>query len=150
MVESANSVITNLEPEYTTEQLAFLAAAAAEDRKAGDIVLLNISEVSVIADYLLIVSGYSKAQLRAISGSIQDKLKTELHRSPLRTEGETQGNWVLIDYGDLIVHIMTPEQREFYNLEAFWGHGDIVALPQFRAKDFGSTYDLYGNSPEQI
>jgi ribosome-associated protein len=133
MIESANSTINNLEPEYTTQELAFLAAAAADDRKAGDIVLLDISEVSVIADYLLIVSGFSKAQLRAISGSIQEKLKTELHRAALRTEGENQGNWVLLDYGDLIVHIMMPHEREFYNLEAFWGHGELVSIPGINA-----------------
>jgi ribosome-associated protein len=129
MVESQNSVTLDRQPEYTVAELAFLAAAAAEDRKAGDVVLLDISEVSTIADYLLIVSGYSKAQLRAISASIQEKLKTELHRPPIRTEGENQGNWVLLDYGDLIVHIMMPQEREFYNLEAFWGHGQVVLLP---------------------
>jgi ribosome-associated protein len=129
MVEIQNSVTLDRHPEYTVEELAFLAATAAEDRKAGDMVLLDISEVSTIADYLLIVSGYSKAQLRAISGSIQEKLKNELHRPPLRTEGENQGNWILIDYGDLIVHIMMPQEREFYNLEAFWGHGKLVPLP---------------------
>jgi ribosome-associated protein len=150
MIQTETATAINQTPEYTIEQLALLAADAADDRKAGDPTLIDISKVSVLADYLLIVSGYSKVQLRAISDSIIDKLEQEYNRPPLRSEAKNQSGWVLLDYGDLIVHIMTPEQREFYDLEAFWGHGDIVALPQFRAKDFGSTYDLYGNSPEEI
>jgi ribosome-associated protein len=139
--------------EYTIQQLAFLAADAADDRKAGDMVLIDISQVSVLADYLLIVSGFSKVQLRAISNSIIEKLEDEYDRPPLRTEGQDRGGWILLDYGDLIVHIMMPEQREFYNLEAFWGHGEIVALPQLgeRTKDYGLTYDnrvLMGEIPD--
>jgi ribosome-associated protein len=136
-------------PEYTIEQLAFLAADAADDRKAGDMVLINIGEVSTLADYLLIVTGFSKVQLRAISDSVADKLEEELDRRPLRTEGHNKGGWILLDYGDLIVHILMPDLREFYSLETFWGHGQIVALPEIiEAKKYGSTHDLYGNTPE--
>jgi ribosome-associated protein len=153
MTETATLNTINQVPEYTIKQLAFLAADAADDRKAGDATLIDISEVSILADYLLIVSGYSKVQLRAISGSIIDKLEEDFHRLPLRTEGQNQGGWILLDYGDLIVHIMMPEQREFYNLEAFWGHGEIVTLPQIRAKDYGSTYSnfqmLRGEIPDR-
>jgi ribosome-associated protein len=130
MTETATLANINQTPDYTIEQLALLAAEAADDRKAGDLVLINIGEVSTLADYLLIVSGFSKVQLRAISGSIIDKIEADLQRLPLRTEGQDRGGWILLDYGDLIVHIMMPEQREFYNLEAFWGHGEIVTLPQ--------------------
>jgi ribosome-associated protein len=128
MTETAT--LTNTNQNYTIEQLAFLAAEAADDRKAGDMVLINIAEVSTLADYLLIVSGFSKVQLRAISNSVIDKIEADFHRLPLRTEGQDRGGWILLDYGDLIVHIMMPELREFYNLEAFWGHGQMVALPQ--------------------
>lgn len=130
MTETATLTNTNQALDYTIEQLAFLAADASADRKAGDMVLINISEVSTLADYLLIVSGFSKVQLRAISSSVIDKIEEDLNRLPLRTEGQNQGGWILLDYGDLIVHIMMPELREFYNLEAFWGHGQMVALPQ--------------------
>ena len=140
-------------PTYTIEQLAFLAADAADDRKAGDMTLIDISQVSVLADYLLIVSGFSKVQLRAISNSIIDKLEAEYDRPPIRTEGQNQGGWILLDYGDLIVHIMMPEQREFYNLEAFWGHGEMVALPEFAVKDDGFLPSndpvLMGEMPEE-
>ncbi|WP_310484551.1 ribosome silencing factor [Chamaesiphon sp. VAR_48_metabat_403] len=131
MTETATLTNTNqTTDDYTIEQLVFLAAEAADDRKAGDMTLIKIGEVSTLADYLLIVSGFSKVQLRAISGSIIDKIEAELNRLPLRTEGQDRGGWILLDYGDAIVHIMMPEQREFYNLEAFWGHGEIVPLPQ--------------------
>jgi ribosome-associated protein len=130
MTETATLTNTNQTTDHTIEQLVFLAAAAADDRKAGDMTLLKIDTVSTLADYLLIVSGFSKVQLRAISGSIIDKIEADFNRLPLRTEGQDRGGWILLDYGDAIVHIMMPEQREFYNLEAFWGHGEIVSLPQ--------------------
>jgi ribosome-associated protein len=130
MTETATLTNIDRTPDYTIEQLALLAAEAADDRKAGDMVLINIGEVSTLADYLLIVTGFSKVQLRAICGSVIDKIEADLDRLPLRTEGQNQGGWILLDYGDLIVHIMMPELREFYNLEAFWGHGQMVALPQ--------------------
>lgn len=116
---------------YTSEQLALLAAEAADDRKAGDMLLLKVSEVSFMADYFLIVTGYSRAQLRAIGESVQDKIKEHLSIVPMSTEGAGKGNWVLVDYGDVIVHIMSPDDREFYNLEAFWSHGEIIPLPDF-------------------
>jgi ribosome-associated protein len=130
MTETATLTNTNQTTDHTIEQLVFLAAEAADDRKAGDMTLIKIDAVSTLADYLLIVSGFSKVQLRAISGSIIDKIEAEFNRLPLRTEGQDRGGWILLDYGDAIVHIMMPEQREFYNLEAFWGHGEIVPLPQ--------------------
>jgi ribosome-associated protein len=142
------ATLTNIKTDYTIEQLAFLAADAADDRKAGDMVLINIGEVSTLADYLLIVTGFSKVQLRAISDSVADKLEAELDRVPLRTEGHNKGGWILLDYGDLIVHILMPELREFYSLETFWGHGQIVALPEMQPKNPAPLVDLYGSTPE--
>jgi ribosome-associated protein len=148
MIQTKNSTLATT-PEYTIEQLLFSAADAADDRKAGDAVSIDISKVSVLADYLLIVSGYSKVQLRAISDSIIEKLEQEYHRPPIRSEAKNQSGWVLLDYGDLIVHIMTPEQREFYDLEAFWGHGDKVQLPERAPKSPTPAYDLYGTTPAE-
>ena len=61
-------------------------------------------------------------QVRAIAGALEDKVEQEYSRRPLRTEGQAEGSWVLQDYGDVMVHIMMPKEREFYNLEAFWSH----------------------------
>jgi ribosome-associated protein len=152
MIETVTSETNTRSTEHTSQQLAFLAADAADDRKAGDMLLIDISQVSVLADYLLIVSGFSKVQLRAISNSIIDKIEEEYDRPPLRIEGQNQGGWILLDYGDTIVHIMMPEQREFYNLEAFWGHGETVPLPDLGNKDRGSKYNtdrvLMGEIPD--
>lgn len=103
-----NPVLTTI--ACTSKELALLAAAAADDRKAGDMLLIDISQVSFLADYLLIVSGFSRAQLRAISQSVQEKIKETYHRLPMNTHGESQGNWILVDYGDVIVHIMSPRR----------------------------------------
>jgi ribosome-associated protein len=126
-----NTLMANPTLTYTSEQLSLLAAEAADDRKAGDMLLLKVSEVSFMADYFLIVTGYSRAQLRAIAESVQDKVKEHLNIVPMSTEGAGKGNWVLVDYGDVIVHIMSPDDREFYNLEAFWSHGEVIPLPDF-------------------
>ncbi len=126
-----NTLMANPTLTYTSEQLSLLAAEAADDRKAGDMLLLKVSEVSFMADYFLIVTGYSRAQLRAIAESIQDKVKEHFNIVPMSTEGTAKGNWVLVDYGDVIVHIMSPDDREFYNLEAFWSHGEVIPLPDF-------------------
>ena len=115
-------------PEESRE-LALIAVAAAADRKAADMVVLGVAEVSFLADYFVLVTGYSKAQVRAISQSIEDEVEEQLHRLPIRTEGQAEGSWVLKDYGDVMVHIMMPKEREYYNLEAFWGHARRVDLP---------------------
>lgn len=115
-------------PEASRE-LAITIAQAAEDRKAGDIVLLRVAEVSYLADYFVMVTGYSRVQVRAIAQAIEDKVEQEWQRRPLRTEGQTEGSWVLQDYGEVMVHIMMPKEREFYNLEAFWGHAERIEFP---------------------
>ena len=115
-------------PEESRE-LAMISAAAAADRKAADMVVLGVAEVSFLADYFVLVTGYSKAQVRAISQSIEDQVEEQLNRLPIRTEGQAEGSWVLKDYGDVMVHIMMPKEREYYNLEAFWGHARRVDLP---------------------
>ncbi|CDN12473.1 MAG: ribosome silencing factor [Richelia sp.] len=122
-----NSLITAVETE--SEQLALAIAEAASERKAGEPLVLKVADVSYLADYFLMMTGYSRVQVRAIADAIEDKIKTEYERIPLRTEGKREGNWVLQDYGDVIVHIMMAQEREFYNLEAFWGHAQQVQLP---------------------
>lgn len=106
--------------------LTLAAAAAADDRKAGDLAILRVAEVAYLADYFLICSGYSITQVRAIARAIEEKLGEDFQRLPLRSEGMAEGRWVLLDYGDLIVHIFLPQEREFYDLEAFWGHAERV------------------------
>jgi ribosome-associated protein len=109
-----------------TRPLALTIARAAEDRKGDDIVLLRVSEVCYLADYFAIVTGFSNVQVRAISQAIADQVEAEWERLPLRIEGQSDASWVVMDYGDVIVHILKPQEREFYNLEAFWGHAERI------------------------
>ena len=113
-----------------SEQLALRIAEAASDRKGGDIVVLRVSDVSYLADYFVIVTGFSRVQVRAIAQGIKDKTEEELQRSPLRMEGQADATWIVLDYGDALVHVLMPREREFYNLEAFWGTILQLPLPQ--------------------
>ena len=92
--------------------------------------MLRVADVSYLADYFVMLTGYSKVQVRAIADAIQHEVETKWQRRPLRTEGKVEGSWVLQDYGDIIVHIMMPKEREFYNLEAFWVHAERIPLPK--------------------
>lgn len=123
-------VMSHAQTEDGSGVLAATIAVAASDRKAGEIILLKVAEVSYLADYFVMMTGYSRVQVRAIAQAIEGKVETELQRRPLRTEGKVEGSWVLQDYGDVIVHIMMPKEREFYNLEAFWIHAERISLPE--------------------
>jgi len=107
-----------------SEQLAAMAAEACDDRKATDIQLIRIDKVSSLADWMVIAGGLSEVQVRAIAKSVQDRLEEEADRLPLRSEGLNEGKWALLDYGELIVHVLQPSERGFYDLEAFWSHGE--------------------------
>ncbi|AFZ19253.1 iojap-like ribosome-associated protein [Allocoleopsis franciscana PCC 7113] len=119
-------VSTNTQAQDMSKGLALTIAEAADDRKAGDIVILRVGDVSYLADFFVIVTGYSKAQVRAISQAIEHKVEMEWERRSLRTEGVAESSWILQDYGEVIVHILLPQEREFYNLEAFWGHAEQI------------------------
>jgi ribosome-associated protein len=106
--------------------MARLAAEACDDRKAVDIRLIRVDEVSSLADWFVICSGLSDVQVRAIARSVEDRLEEDLGRLPLRREGQSAGSWLLLDYGEVIVHVLTPSEREYYDLESFWGHGEQV------------------------
>jgi ribosome-associated protein len=108
------------------EKLAWTIAHAADSRKGENIVLLEVVEVSYLADYFVLASGNSRTQVKAISEAIQDSVQQEFNYAPVRIEGEKERNWILLDYGDVITHILLPEEREFYDLEAFWGHAKRI------------------------
>ena len=107
-----------------SQQLADLAADACDDRKASNIQLIRVEDVSSLADWLVIAGGQSDVQVRAIARSVEDRLEIEAERLPLRKEGLQEGRWALLDYGELIVHVLMPDERGYYDLEAFWSHGE--------------------------
>ncbi len=111
-----------------SHRLIAAIATAAEDRQAGDLAILDVTGVSYLADYFAIATGFSKAQVRAICDAIEQQVADQCGVLPLRIEGKTEGSWVVLDYGDAIAHIMLPSEREFYNLEAFWGHAQRLEL----------------------
>ncbi len=119
-------VSTSNQTQDMSKGLALTIAQAADDRKGGDITILRVGEVTYLADYFVIVTGYSKVQVRAISQAVEQKVETEWQRQPLRTEGIAESSWIVQDYGEVIVHILLPQEREFYNLEAFWGHAEQI------------------------
>ncbi|QSJ16896.1 ribosome silencing factor [Nostoc sp. UHCC 0702] len=129
-VSVTKSAPRNLEAETEVSgNLAITIAEAASDRKAGEILVLRVADVSYLADYFVMMTGYSKVQVRAIADAIEAQVQSEWQRRPLRTEGKAEGSWVLQDYGEVIVHIMMPKEREFYNLEAFWINAERISLP---------------------
>ena len=135
MSKSSESA-TATQNQYSTQtsvdpkELALKIAHAAGEKKAADIVLLNVSDVSYLADYFVIITGFSRTQLNAIAESIEECLETDYNLQPTRVSGKKEGGWIVQDYGDVIVHTFLPEEREYYNLEAFWGHAERQELSQ--------------------
>jgi ribosome-associated protein len=101
------------------EQLAREIAGYAADKKADDVVVLAMSDAVTYTDFFVIASGANTRQTRAIADEIQGKLKTG--RRATRVEGEREGEWILLDFIDVVVHVFTPAARDFYRLETLWG-----------------------------
>jgi ribosome-associated protein len=99
------------------------AAKVAEENRGHDILVLDVRELTKSFDYFLIVSGSSRRQLYAIGDEIQKNLAGEMGDECLSVSGHTEGRWIVIDYGDLIVHLFEPETRKYYALEELWGKG---------------------------
>ncbi len=110
-------------------EMAKLAIAALEDKKAEDIKVIDISEVSVIADYFIIAGGSNRSQIQALCDNVEEKLGRA--GFPARqTEGYDTANWVLLDFGDVIVHIFDKENRLLYDLERIWRDGKSVDIKE--------------------
>jgi ribosome-associated protein len=107
------------------------AVLAAEDRKAADLKVLHLEKVSDFTDYFVIASGTSERQVQAIADGILERLRADGVR-PLHVEGYNRGQWVLLDFGDLVVHVFEEKPRRFYALERLWGDAPDVTA-EFRA-----------------
>ena len=97
--------------------------AILDDKKGIDIKVIDISDSTIASDYFITCSGTSNTHIRALAGEVEFKLKNEYDIRPKRKEGYDTSKWVLMDYGDVIVHIFDKEEREFYNLEKLWADG---------------------------
>ncbi|HET7050439.1 MAG TPA: ribosome silencing factor [Solirubrobacteraceae bacterium] len=107
--------------KMTPEDLAAAAIEYAADRKALDIVQLDLRGIIGYTDYFVICSGRTDRQAKAIHDAIHQGMKNEHGRLPRRVEGLSQARWILMDYLDVVVHVFTPETREYYRLEQLWG-----------------------------
>jgi ribosome-associated protein len=115
----------------SSKEKAILCARAALDHKAIDLAILEVKKLSSFADYFVISSGSSDRQVQAIASHVEEKLgKQGLH--PLGIEGKREGRWVLLDYGDVVIHIFYQPIREFYDLERLWSDAPKVELPPIR------------------
>jgi ribosome-associated protein len=120
-----------------SKKLALLCREFADNRKAEDIVVLDVRDLSSVTDYFVIASGTSEPHLRAIVEEITGKLRDEHDIRPVRTDGSTQGAWIALDFFDVIVHIMRTDARERYDLEGLWGDAKRVKpkKPKAAAKE---------------
>ncbi len=110
-------------------QLAKAAVDIASDKKASDVLLLDISDISTIADFFVICTGNNTRQIQAIGDALNDDLKKQGARLLYR-EGDADTGWVLLDYGDIIIHVFAPKEREYYRLERLWSEAKTVVYLQ--------------------
>lgn len=115
------------------KEIARLAARAASDKKAEDIVILDVGKLLVITDYFVICNGKNERQVKTIVEKIEEELKKKGVRS-IGIEGKREARWVLVDYGDAVIHVFNQEERDFYQIERLWKDAPILEWEEKRAK----------------
>ena len=124
-IASGNNVPETDAARERSVELAKLAISALEDKKAEDIRLIDIGDVSVLADYFIIASGNNRTQVQAMADEVEQRLG-RAGVSPRQVEGYQAANWVLLDFGDVIIHIFDAQNRLFYDLERIWKDGKQI------------------------
>lgn len=114
-----------------SKEMTKLAIKALEDKKAEDIRVIDISEVSVLADYFIIASGTNRSQIQALTDNVEETLARAGFPAK-QTEGYDTANWVLMDFNDIIVHVFDKDNRLFYNLERIWRDGKAVDISELK------------------
>lgn len=117
--------------EQNSKEMAKLAILALEDKKAEDIRVIDISQVSVLADYFIIADGNNRNQVQAMIDNVEETLGKAGY-TPKQIEGYQNANWVLMDYSDIIVHVFDKENRLFYDLERIWRDGKTISVDEFK------------------
>jgi len=126
MMQRTNAIL-NISEANLPDERVMSAVRAASDKKATRIVILNLNGIATFTDYFIICSGKSSRQVQAITDEITERLSKESVR-PLHIEGYQTAEWVLVDYGDFIVHIFAEDARRFYDLERLWRDADRVEI----------------------
>ena len=114
------------ENKISSYKMACILARFLEDKSAKDITILNISNVSSFADYFVIASSQTTTQVKALTENLTEKVKSTFSRLPVGKENDLKNRWNLIDYGDVVVHILHQDDREAYAIERFWSHAFSV------------------------
>ena len=124
--------------ELDSKKLACVIARTLDDKLGKDITILNISNVSSLADYFVIVTGDSTPQVKALMNNTKERIKELFSRAPIRMENDLKNRWNLLDYGDVVVHILHKEERETYAIEKFWSNAFSIAEDEWReiSKDY--------------
>jgi len=118
--------------DITSDKLASVAARILDDKLGKDITILNISNVSVLADYFVICSADTSTQVRALTSYVKENVKKMFERLPNGQEHDLKNRWNLLDYGDVVVHILHKEERETYAIEKFWNHAFKVSEEKWK------------------
>lgn len=127
--------------EIISEKLASVIARILDDKLGKDISILNISNVSVLADYFVICSADTATGVKALTSYVREKIKDLFERIPNGQENDLKNRWNLLDYGDVVVHILHREERETYAIEKFWNHAFKVS--QEKWKEDSKEYSEY-------
>ncbi|MCD7740074.1 MAG: ribosome silencing factor [Candidatus Gastranaerophilales bacterium] len=120
--------------DIKSDKFASVIARILDDKQAKDIKILNISNISVLADYFVICSSDSTAHIKALTGYVREKIKDNFERIPIGEENDAKNRWNLLDYGDVIVHVLHREERETYALERFWNHAFCMEESEWKEK----------------
>jgi ribosome-associated protein len=115
--------------EGTSDTLAELVVKGMQERKANDIVVINLKSLkNAVSDYFVISSANSDTQLDAIARSIEEQVHKAIQQNPWQSEGRVNKEWILLDYVDVVAHIFLKDKREFYALEELWGDAEIIQI----------------------
>lgn len=129
--------------EITSYKFASILARILDDKLAKDITILNISNVSMLADYFVICSADTNTQVKALTENVRERVKHLFGRIPAGEENDLKNRWNLLDYGDVIVHVLHKEERETYAIEKFWSHAFKVERKDWEEES--KEYSIYEN-----
>ena len=113
----------------SSKDWAIIAAESAAEKKAENVMAIEVAELLVVTDFFVIATGRTDVQVRAIADEIEHGLLERGRIKPIGREGADEGKWILLDYGDLVIHVFQPQERAFYRLEKLWGDAPRLSLP---------------------
>ncbi len=127
--------------------MALIAAEAAAEKKAEDILAIDVAGLLVVTDYFVICTGRSDRQVRTIADEVEEVLRERADLKPIGREGHEEGRWVLLDFADVVVHVFQPAERDFYRLEKLWGDAPRLDLSGIEHQ---KTPNAGGHEPQDV